>query len=143
MPEMSGSFTGKAVSQVTVSLSDTPGHELQIAEIRGTQRSNDENWNSAGLTYWGVLDHVQGSGTQKGYYINVRANGDRDSGTFEGKVTSRTGETTLEGTWLTTAGTGKFAGVKAQGTFRGRMISPTEVEMAWEGHYDLAAARAA
>jgi hypothetical protein len=143
MPEMSGSFTGTAVSQTAVSLSDTPGHQLHIAETRGTQRSNDENWNNAALTYWGVLDSVEGSGTHRGYYVNVHANGDLENGSFEGKVTTKGGETTLEGTWQATAGTGTFAGIKAHGTYKGRMTSPTEVGMNWEGRYELASARAA
>jgi hypothetical protein len=81
---------------------------------------------------------------QKGYFANERTDGDRDCGTFEGKViTTAQGQTTLEGTWQTTSGTGKFAGVKAGGTYKGRMTSPTEIEMTWEGHYELAASKAA
>jgi hypothetical protein len=53
------------------------------------------------------------------------------------------GETTLEGTWQTTSGTGKFKGVKAGGTYKGRVTSPTDIEMTWEGHYELAASKAA
>lgn len=144
MPNMSGSFSGKTRVQSAISLSDTPGHQLQVAEITGSQRSNDDNWNNAGLVYWGVLDLVEGSGTQRGYYVNQRANGDRDCGTFEGKVITVQGQTTLEGTWQAVTGTGKFAGVKAEGTYQGRMTSLNEVEMSWEGRYELAAsARAA
>ena len=104
----------------------------------------NENWDNAELVYWGVLDLVEGNGTQRGYYVNQRANGDRDCGTFEGKVTTVQGQTTLEGTWQAVTGTGKFAGVKAGGTYQGRMTSLNEVEMSWEGRYELAAsARAA
>jgi len=53
------------------------------------------------------------------------------------------GLTTLEGTWRAISGTGKFKGMKAQGTYKGRMTSPSEVEMSWEGHYELAASKAA
>lgn len=144
MPNMSGSFSGRTRVQSAISLSDTPGHQLQVAEIIGSQRSNDENWNNAGLVYWGVLDLVEGNGTQRGYYVNQRPNGDRDCGTFEGKVTTVQGQTTLEGTWQAVTGTGKFQGVQAQGTYKGRMTSPSEVEMTWDGRYELAAsARAA
>jgi hypothetical protein len=143
MPDISGSFSGKAGVQTAVSLTDTPGHEIQVAEIRGSQRSTDENWNGAGLTYWGVADIVNGNGIQKGYYVNERADGDRDCGTFEGKVTTAQGQTTIEGTWQTVTGTGKFTGVKAGGTYKGRMTSPTDIEMTWDGHYELAASKAA
>lgn len=140
MPEMSGSFTGQTRVETTIRLSDVPGHELRIAEITGSQRSTDENWNNVRLVYWGVLDLVDGSGTQRGDYVNERANGERERGTFEGKVTTAQGQTTLEGTWEAISGTGKFKGMKAQGTYKGRMTSPSEVEMSWEGRYELVAA---
>ena len=144
MPEMSGSFSGRARVQTAVSLSDIAGHQIQLAEITGAQHSTDQNWNNAGLTYWGVADIVNGNGTQKGYYVNERADGDRDCGTFEGKViTTAQGQTTLEGTWQTVTGTGKFTGVKAGGTYKGQMTSPNEIEMSWEGQYELAASKAA
>jgi hypothetical protein len=56
-------------------------------------------------------------------------------GLNEGKVTTAT---TLEGTWAFCGGTGKFAGITGQGTYRGRMPSASEVEMSWEGRYELA-----
>ena len=143
MPDMNGSFSGKPRVETTVSLTDIPGHQIQVAEIRGSQSSNDENWNKAELTYWGVADIINGNGTQRGYFANERADGDRDCGTFEGRITTAEGQTTLEGTWQTTSGTGKFRGVKAGGTYSGRMTSPTDIEMTWEGHYELAAAKAA
>lgn len=143
MTEMSGSFSGEARVQSAVSLSDIPGHQIQVAEITGSQRSTDQNWNHAGLTYWGIADLVNGNGTQRGYYVNERADGDRDCGTFEGRVTTIQGQTTLEGTWQTVTGTGKFTGVKAGGTYQGRMTLPGEIEMTWEGHYELAASKAA
>ena len=95
------------------------------------------------MAYWAVIDLVAGNGTQRGYYASERANGDRDWGRFEGKVTTTEGKTTLEGTWTATGGSGKFAGIKAQGTYRGLMNSPTEVGMTWSGVYELAAAKAA
>ena len=72
------------------------------------------------------------------------ADGDRHWGTFEGKVTTAGSETTLEGTWEFSGGTGKFTGITGQGAYRGRMPSANEVEMSWEGRYELAvSARAA
>src|SRR5437868_5277593 len=104
MPDMSGSFSGKARLQTAVSLADIIGHELQVAEIVGSQRSTDPNWNDAGLTYWGVTDIINGNGTQKGYYVNEHGNGERECGTFEGKVITAQGQTTLEGTWQAVTG---------------------------------------
>src|SRR5439155_15430213 len=99
MPEVSGSFSGRAKLEVTIAASDIPDHVLNVAEITGTHSSGDGNWNDARVAYWAVIDLVAGNGTQRGYYASERANGDRDWGRFEGKVTTTEGKTTLEGTW--------------------------------------------
>ena len=143
MPEFSGSFSGKARVETTIAPADTPDHVLNVAEITGSQNCSDANWSDSRVTYWAVIDVIAGNGTQRGYYVNERANGDRDYGTFEGRVTTDEGKTTLEGTWKASGGSGKFTGLKAQGTYRGVMNSPSEVGMTWSGAYELAAAKAA
>jgi len=139
MNEFSGSFSGHARVLTALSLTDVPGHELQTVEIAGPQSSTDEKWNAARVTYWGVSDTVAGNGTQRGYYLNERADGSRDWGTFEAKVATNRGETTIEGTWQSSDGTGMFAGIKGQGTYKTRLTSPTEVACTWQGRYELAA----
>jgi hypothetical protein len=47
-------------------------------------------------------------------------------------------ELSVEGTWAFSGGTGKFTGITGQGTYQGRMPSANEVEMSWEGRYELA-----
>jgi hypothetical protein len=144
MPEFSGSFSGRATLQTTIIASDVPDHQLNLAEIRGLQKSSDEKWNNARLTYWGFADLVSASGLQRGHFINEHADGDQHWGTFEGKVTTVGSETTLEGTWAFSGGRGKFTGITGQGTYKDRMPSAGEVEMSWEGRYELAvSARAA
>ena len=143
MPNVSGSFSGKVKTQTTFSLSDLPNHELNLGEITGLQKATDDNWNNARLAYWGLADLLSGSGTQRGYFVNERADGDRDWGTFEGRITTAGGQVTLEGTWRFSGGTGKFNGLSGSGTYKGRMPSPLEVEMTWEGAYQLAAAAGA
>ena len=86
MTEFSGSFSGRVRVLTSISLADISGHELQTVEITGPQSSTDANWNGARVTYWGVSDLISGNGTQRGYYINERADGSHDWGTFEGKV---------------------------------------------------------
>jgi len=140
MTDFSGSFSGRVRVLNTISLSDVSGHELQTVEITGPQTSTDPNWNAARVTYWGVSDVVAGNGTQRGYYVNERADGSRDCGTFEGKVTTNQGGTVIDGTWRSSQGTGMFAGLTGQGTYKTRMTSPTELECTWQGRYELAAA---
>jgi hypothetical protein len=144
MPDCSGSFSGGATSQTTISLPDVSNHDLSLLEVRGVQKSTDHNWDNAKITYWGTADLIAGNGPQRGYFVNEHADGDRDFGTFEGKIVTTGVEATIEGTWKYTGGTGNFQGLTGGGSYKGRMTSPTEVENTWEGTYELAAkARAA
>jgi hypothetical protein len=138
MAEFSGSFSGRARVLTVISLSDVPNHELHTIEIGGPQSSTDEKWKGTRVTYWGISDLVAGTGTQRGYFVNEHPDGSRDRGTFEGRMTMHGNEPTLEGTWSFSDGTGTFAGIKGGGTFKTRLTSPTEVECAWEGSYQLA-----
>ena len=139
MPDCSGSFSGRTTSQTTISLPDAFNHDLSLAEVRGVQKSTDENWDNAKITYWGTADLIAGNGPQQGYFVNEHAEGDRDFGTFEGRIVTASGEVTIEGAWKYTGGTGNFEGLTGGGTYKGRMTSPTEVENTWEGKYELAA----
>ena len=112
---------------------------MQIAEIHAIQKSPDPNWNNSQLIYHGVTDLVAGTGTQHGYYVNEHADGDRDCGAFEGKVTMAGDQAMIDGTFTFTSGTGKLKGIRGNGNFKGRQISPTEIEMTWNGTYEVAA----
>lgn len=142
MPTITGSFSGNARVQTSISLSDQPNHTLDLAEIRGLQKSPDEKWNNATVTYWSVTDLVDGKGTQRGYFVNAHGGEDRDQGTFEGRVATHGGQVTVEGTWQFTGGSGKFNGLTGKGTFKTRLISPTEVEATWQGAYEHAGVKA-
>ena len=140
MPSISGSFSAHITAETSLFPQDQPNHQVQLAEINATQESADPSWNNARLTYCGITDVVSGTGTQHGYFVNEHQDGDRDCGTFEGRVTSAGGQVTLEGTFTFTSGTGKLKGIRGNGTFKGRQVSPTEIEMNWTGAYETAAA---
>ena len=137
MPSLSGSFSGKATSQTIAYVNDVPNHELHLNEIRGEQKSTDNHWNNAAITYWSTVDLIAGNGSQRGYFLNVHEDGDSDSGSFEGRVTTTPQGMTLEGSWKFNGGTGKFNGLTGGGTYKGRLTSPTQVEMTWDGAYQL------
>jgi hypothetical protein len=139
MPNISGSFTAHITAETTLFPEDQPNHQVQLAEIHGTQKSADPSWNNARLTYCGVTDIVSGDGKQSGYYVNEHQDGDSDRGSFEGRVTTAGGQTTIEGTFTFTSGTGKLKGIRGHGTFKGGQVSPTEIEMSWTGAYEIAA----
>jgi hypothetical protein len=142
MPAITGSFSGNVKVQAELAVSDQSNHELSVAEIRGTQKSSDEKWNNAQITYWGVTDVVGGKGNQRGYFVNVHGEDGRDWGTFEGKITTRGGETSVEGTYQFTGGSGKFERLTGNGTFKIKMPSPREVQGTWQGTYELASVKA-
>ena len=143
MPNISGSFTGNVRQMTLLALDDQPNHQLQVSAIAGTQRSPDPDWNDSRLNYWGTADLVNGSGTQHGYFANEHPDGGRDVGTFEGRITTSGNEVTLEGKFTFTGGTGKLTGIRGGGTYKGRITSPTTLEMSWSGQYDAAAGQAA
>jgi hypothetical protein len=137
MPQMSGSFSGKSNAQAAVMPKDMPGHELSLIEISGPQTSTDPLWNGATVTYWGIADLTAGNGSQTGYFTNQHTNGDISRGTFTGTIATQAGAVTMRGDWQHIGGTGSFSGITGGGTYQGRIISPTEVEVSWEGSYQL------
>jgi hypothetical protein len=142
MPTITGSFSGKVNLQTTIAVPDQSGHDLGLAEIGGTQKSSDANWNNATINYWGMMDLIEGQGSQRGYFVNKHGGGDHDWGTFEGKVATSGGQITVEGTYQNTGGSGRFKGLSGKGTFKTKMTSPKDVEATWQGTYELAAAKA-
>ena len=137
MPSITGSFSGKITKQSAMPLTDQPKHEMNIAEISGTQKSADPLWNNSKITYWGVTDLLDGKGSQRGYFNNVHGDKGRDWGTFEAQVIG----TTVEGTWKYAGGDGEYRGLTGGGKFKTVMKSETELECSWEGNYELAKAQ--
>src|SRR5258706_4576657 len=115
MPSISGSFSGTITQQYGLPLTDQSNHLLAIAEVNGTQNSSDQLWNDSKITYWGVNDLLNGEGSQTGYFNNLHADGGRDFGTFEGKVSAAGSTMTVEGTFKFTGGDGQYRGITGGG----------------------------
>jgi hypothetical protein len=143
MATLTGSFSGHFRSQSVMTVPDVAGHDLSLAEVIGTHQTQDPNWSNASLNYFGTTDITDGNGTQRGFYVNTREDGDREWGTFEGRVTTVNGVPTVEGTYQNTGGTGRFARMTANGTFTTRTTSPRDIEGTYQGTYQLVAAKAA
>src|SRR6202158_1810582 len=138
MPSNSGTFSGKITKQTTMSIVDQSNHDMNIAEVAGTQKSADALWNDSKITYWGVTDLLDGKGSQRGYFNNIHPDGGRDFGTFEGKATAAGSGMTVEGTYKFTGGDGMYVGLSGGGKFKTTMKSETEIECSWDGTYELA-----
>jgi len=140
--KITGSFAGKIRTQATAALFHEDSHALALVEVAGLQKSPDPLWNGSRITYWGTSDLLNGSGPQTGYWCNEHADGDRDWGTFEGRITISGQQAGMEGTYTMTGGTGKFKSLTGGGKFKGYFPSTTEVVNEWTGEYTLAAATA-
>jgi hypothetical protein len=141
MPSIKGSFSGTITKQSAMSLADQPGHMMIIAEVDGIQKSTDPLWNNSRITYWGVTELLNGTGSQRGYYNNVRADKDRNWGTFEAKVNVTGPQMIIEGAYKFIDGDGEFRGLTGGGIFKTVFTSETELECSWDGHYEFAKAR--
>ncbi len=137
MTEFSGAFDGTITTQTISSIPDVANHDLALAQVAGTQNTTDANFDGAALAYWGVADMIEGSGSQKGYFVNTAQSGDRNWGTFEGSVTTSGDQVTLDGVWQFTGGTGIFKGLVGNGSYRAKALSPTTLHMEWDGEYKL------
>jgi len=124
-----------------MSIVDQSNHDMNIAEVAGTQKSADALWNDSKITYWGVTDLLDGKGSQRGYFNNIHPDGGRDFGTFEGKATAAGSGMSVEGTYKFTGGDGKYGGMSGGGKFKTTMKSETEIECSWDGTYELAKAQ--
>ena len=142
MPSISGSFSGKITQGFGLPLFDQSDHAIAIVEVNGAQSSPDPLWNNSNITYWGFNDLIDKQGTQTGYYNNVHADGGRDFGTFEGRVSTVGDTTTVEGTFTFTGGDGQYRGITGGGNFKTVAKSETEIEATWTGAYELAKAQA-
>ena len=136
--KITGSFSGKIRTQAAAALIHEDNRALTLVEVAGTQTSPDPLWNGAKITYWGTADLVNGTGPQKGYWCNERVDGDRDWGTFEGKIITSGQQVSMEGTFKFTGGTGKFKGISGVGKYKGHFPSVMDVVNDWDGEYTLA-----
>ncbi len=139
MPNFTGNLKGRTVVMTAVSLNDTPEHQLMLRQSSAKQSCSDALFNGEKHSSWGTADLLRGQGQERGYFVNEHSNGDCNCGSYECKVSTVNGQITMEGTWKYTHGTGQFSGITGNGTFKGRMTSPTESETSYEGNYQMKA----
>jgi hypothetical protein len=137
MPNLTGQLKSSDTMQTLASLNDTPGHQLLLSVSHSRQTSSDSLFNNIHHSAWGTTDLHNGSGHQHGYFANEHADGDRSFGTYECNVSTVNGQLTMEGHWKFTNGTGQFAGISGNGTFKAQLTSPTTSEASFEGSYQV------
>lgn len=135
--KITGSFSRKIRGQASVVIAHEENHILSLVGVAGPQKTSDPLFKNVEINDWGTNDLVNGRGPQSGYWCNNHANGDRDWGTFEGKITASGRQVTMEGTYQWTGGTGKLKGISGGGTYKGPFPSSSDVVNNWEGEYTL------
>lgn len=114
----------------TIEVGDVPGHVVGFSESPGIMfmtkgPARGEVGTRKGTTYF---DLVNGKGPLTGYYIYTFPDGSTMHSKAIGTFTPADGgkRAATEGTYEVTGGTGKFAGMKGKGTFKGERVGPRE-----------------
>lgn len=114
--------------RTAVQIGDRSGHEigqeLSIADIKYS--SPDFKAKSE----WSLtqFDYIDGTGKQRGSFIDTHEDGSQTFGTFEGVQRTSAGadgewESIWEGKYRYTGGTGRYKAIRGEGTYTGRATS--------------------
>jgi hypothetical protein len=140
---VSGRFTMKYSQQHALPLANAAGPVLLANEAKGSNSNTGRTdyMNGAGVTSIEIADLTQGNGQHQGY-VTFAKDGETSVSRWNGRVsTTLSGDkqpiTTFEGTWTKVGGTGRYEGVAGSGRYKGRMLSPTEYVVEWEGTLNL------
>jgi hypothetical protein len=138
---------GPIVSQSILLPDDGSKHEISLVNRPQTWNSSDADWNNVAVNQFAFANYVEGNGFHYGYNVNVHPGGDKTFITYEGQTT-RTAkpdgswEAKFEGKLRLTGGTGKFKGIKGDGTYIGKASAPggpvaTSASFEWNAEYTV------
>jgi hypothetical protein len=120
----------KSTSKSSFAIDDVPNHEV-VQEVV-LQKSKFSSPDFDPIEEWIHIqtDQIDGSGSHKGYYIEIHPGGEQTYGTFDGThktVVKENGSwaSTWQGTYRYVGGTGKYKNIQGGGTYKGR-ASPQE-----------------
>jgi hypothetical protein len=133
----------KYSQQHALPVADAAAPVLLLSEATGTNRNTGKSDYMAGAEVINreIADLTQGNGPHQGY-ITFAKDADTTVNRWRGKVVTTLGSdqqptTRFEGTWTKLSGRGKYEGVTGSGTYKGRMLSPTEYTVEWSGEIEL------
>lgn len=139
--EISGKSTLTYSKREALNVADKEGHIYTVGEVKGTgvNTGKSDYMDGAEVTNVEFGDLVNGNGPHQGYYTMVGKNGGSTVAQWKGMVKTVMAEgqprTSFDGTWRYVHGTGPYAGIKGEGTYRGKFTSPTSYDVDWSGHY--------
>jgi hypothetical protein len=106
----------------SVEVGDFPGHVVGVVEFKGL--SFFEGGEIATHTNPATFDLTNGSGPHQGYVTHYFDDGSTSIERYRGeaRLSADGKRTVVEGTFECIGGTGRFAGLKGQGTYRGERL---------------------
>lgn len=124
-------------SKTEAVIGDAPNHTVVFGAMNWIGKSPDPDFDGAVVTSHFYQDTVSTGGTMLGYNTQVHKTGERTFYSVEGSIryAPKEGggvEFLFEGRWKATGGTGKFRGIKGDGTVKGRG-SAQGMTMEWAG----------
>lgn len=99
---------------------DVEGHTIGAYENKGV--SIHEDGTRAELMIIGTLDRTKGNGTLMGYDVRRYSDGSTLSLKYEGEQKKTDTGTMSSGRYVACHGTGRFSGVKCEGTWQGKRL---------------------
>ena len=106
----------------TVEVGDVPGHVVGVVEFKGLSFFADGE--VATHTNPDTFDLTNGSGPHQGYVIHYFDDGSTSIERYQGeaKLSADGKRTAVTGTFQCVGGTGRFAGLKGEGTYKGERV---------------------
>jgi hypothetical protein len=110
------------VEVTAVEVGDVPGHVVGVVEFKGlTFFADGEIATHANPA---TFDLTNGSGPHQGYVVHYFDDGSTSIERYRGeaRLSADGKRTTVEGTFECMGGTGRFAGLEGEGTYRGERV---------------------
>lgn len=106
----------------TVEVGDVPGHVVGVVEFKGL--SFFANGEIATHTNPATFDLTNGSGPHQGYVVHYFDDGSTSIERYQGeaRLSADGKRTTITGAFQCIGGTGRFEGLKGEGTYRGERL---------------------
>ena len=137
--QISGIFSMKVGQQQALSVASPADPVLLLTQSSGTNRSTGKSayMDGAEVVNREIGDLTQGNGPHQGYLTQIKG-ADTTITRWQGKVVTTLGpdqkpSTRFEGAWSKLKGTGRYQGLTGAGSYKGRMTSPTEYTIEWNG----------
>lgn len=139
---VSGVFTLTYVNPSVSKGMNANGMSVFVSTARGTNRNTGEGKYLSGARVVNVdtAAMVEGNGTHSGHATFTEGRSTvvkRFTGTTATTVVKGRPESTFQGKWSIVRGTGRYAGVTGNGTYKGRFETATRYTVEWKGNTSM------